>query len=132
MSDCGRDIAALIKKNDIVFINGQMGSGKTTLTACILKNLGVSDRVSSPTYALAHSYQSHHYSIIHHLDCYRIKDGQGFYDLDLDFYLNETCIIEWPEALSATKIKADLDIKIIVDDMGLDFSSRTIIVDIAA
>lgn len=90
--------ATCINKGDIIYLNGQLGAGKTTLTQLLFGYLGVGSRVKSPTYTLVESYQVEGLHL-HHFDLYRLGDPEELYFLGLEHYFNEDaiCVVEWPE-----------------------------------
>jgi len=78
---------------------GSMGVGKTSLIKEIVKQLGVDDVVSSPTFSLVNEYQSRNGETIYHFDFYRIHNEEEALDIGIEdyFYNNDWCFIEWPE-----------------------------------
>lgn len=91
-------IKDLINNYTIFLFNGDMGSGKTTLIKQIVKDIGISENVKSPTFSLVNEYIENDL-IIFHFDLYRINkenelDSIGFYE-----YLDsgKLCFIEWPD-----------------------------------
>ena len=80
---------------------GDMGSGKTTLIKQIIKQLGVDDVVSSPTFSLVNEYSSRKGDTLYHFDFYRIKNEIEALDIGIDdyFYADNYCFIEWPEKI---------------------------------
>ena len=93
------DIVEAIKNTKVVLFYGEMGSGKTTLIKDICKQLGVTDSMSSPTYALVNEYHTKENSTIYHFDLYRIKSIEECLDMGMEEYLysGNYCFIEWPE-----------------------------------
>ena len=85
-------------KHNILLLKGNLGAGKTTFTQFLLKNLGSTDEVSSPTYAIVNEYDSAKGKIFH-FDLYRMKSIEEVYDIGIEEYLDNAylCIIEWPE-----------------------------------
>lgn len=83
----------------IFSFKGEMGAGKTTLIKAICEQLGVSENVSSPSFALVYEYSSPREGIIYHFDLYRIKEKSELFDLGYEDYLysGNLCFIEWPE-----------------------------------
>jgi tRNA threonylcarbamoyladenosine biosynthesis protein TsaE len=82
---------------------GQMGAGKTTLIKAICEELGVTDMINSPTFAIVNEYRSDQtHELIYHFDFYRIKKLEEVYDLGYEdyFYSGALCFIEWPELVS--------------------------------
>ena len=77
-----------------------MGAGKTTFIKAICEELGSTDVITSPTFAIVNEYTlSSHLSTIYHFDLYRIKKMEELYDIGADdyFYSGNPCFIEWPE-----------------------------------
>ena len=85
-------------QHNILLLKGNLGAGKTTFSQFLLKKLGSSDEVSSPTYAIVNEYDSPK-GIIFHFDLYRMKSIDEVYDIGIEEYLDNSflCIIEWPE-----------------------------------
>jgi tRNA threonylcarbamoyladenosine biosynthesis protein TsaE len=94
-----QDIAVAIKDNKVVLFYGEMGAGKTTLIKEICAQLGVTDGMSSPTFALVNEYHTKDNSTIYHFDLYRIKNIEECLDMGMEEYLysGNYCFIEWPE-----------------------------------
>ena len=65
-----QNFSECLKGGETVLLNGDLGAGKTTFTQFLLKELGVEDVVSSPTFAILKSYKGKF--IFHHFDTYRI------------------------------------------------------------
>lgn len=85
-------------KHHILLLKGNLGAGKTTFTQFLLKNLGSTDEISSPTYSIVNEYDSPKGKIFH-FDLYRMKSLAEVYDIGIEEYLDNAflCIIEWPE-----------------------------------
>lgn len=85
-------------QHNILLLKGNLGAGKTTFTQFLLKNLGSSDEVSSPTYAIVNEYHTPKGNVFH-FDLYRMKNIYEVYDIGMEEYLYNAflCIIEWPE-----------------------------------
>ena len=86
-------------KNKLFLFYGEMGSGKTTLIKEIVKQLGVEEVASSPTFSLVNEYHSDKGEIIYHFDFYRIENEEEAFDIGVEeyFYSDHWCFIEWPE-----------------------------------
>ena len=101
----GEKFSERLKPGDIVFLKGQLGSGKTTFTKGIAKGLGILTRIISPTFIVVreHSVESNKKSPIrtlYHLDMYRLKDEKDVMTIDLKDYIEDksaVTVIEWPE-----------------------------------
>ena len=86
-----------ISKGDIITLNGDLGSGKTTFVKGVLKGLSYNQEVTSPTYTLINEYNAL-YNIIH-IDCYREKKIDRWLNIGLMDYFETDGIffIEWAE-----------------------------------
>lgn len=82
----------------VVTITGDLGAGKTTLVQAICRGYGVTEEVTSPTFALVHRYASGR-SPVYHLDLYRLKSPDELTNLGWDEIMGESALvlIEWPE-----------------------------------
>lgn len=98
-------------KKRLVFLYGNLGSGKTTLTQMILHRFGWTGRVKSPSYSLIEPYHIAEQQI-YHLDLYRIQNPEELYFMGLTDLLSENAFffIEWPEVLAETGINAEIKI----------------------
>jgi len=83
----------------IITFHAPMGAGKTTLIKEIVKELGVNDNSSSPTFSLVNEYKTSQDETLYHFDLYRLNSEEEGYDMGLDeyFYSDNWCFIEWPE-----------------------------------
>ncbi len=88
----------LESKYKVLLFHGKMGVGKTTLIKEIVKQLGVNDNVSSPTFSLVNEYHSLNNEIIYHFDFYRIEEEEEAMDIGIEeyFYSGNWCLVEWP------------------------------------
>ena len=91
-------IIAVVKNKTLLFY-GEMGVGKTTLIKEICKQLGVLDKISSPTFSLVNEYQTATNDAVYHFDFYRISDEYEALDMGIEEYLDthNWCLIEWPQ-----------------------------------
>lgn len=105
------EIASKLKGTELIFLNGELGAGKTTFTKSLFKALQVNELVNSPTFAILKQYQSK-YGKITHIDAYRIESVEDIYD---EFYTNNIRVVEWSNNLKDIDIKPNLiiDIKVI-------------------
>jgi len=83
-----------------VFLEGELGAGKSTLARSVLRSMGWTGSVRSPSYALAHAYPTPR-GLVHHLDLYRIRSLDEALGLDLDPFASDgsICLVEWPDRL---------------------------------
>lgn len=89
----------LISDRNVVALYGSMGVGKTTLIREICDQMGVQERVSSPSFAIVNVYNRENGEQINHFDFYRIKKIEEAYDFGYEeyFFSGNLCLIEWPE-----------------------------------
>lgn len=85
----------------IVLFYAEMGMGKTTLIKELVKQLGVNDVTSSPTFSLVNEYLSGTGEKVFHFDFYRINNEEEAYDIGIEdyFYSDAWCFIEWPSSI---------------------------------
>lgn len=98
--DAARQFIAAMGDNTVFAFYGKMGAGKTTFIKAVCEELGVSDAIASPTFAIVNEYRSDQGGeLIYHFDFYRIKKLEEVYDLGYEdyFYSGALCFIEWPE-----------------------------------
>lgn len=98
-----------------------MGAGKTTFIKAICEELGSTDVITSPTFAIVNEYTlSSHLSTIYHFDLYRIKKMEELYDIGADdyFYSEIPCFIEWPEMAESALPDETIKITIVPQDNG--------------
>ncbi len=102
-------LASALQPNSCVHLRGQLGSGKTTLARGMLRALGYSGAVKSPTYTLVESYHLAQFTL-HHFDLYRLSDPEELELLGMRDYFDAqaACLIEWPERGAALLPPADI------------------------
>lgn len=115
-------IIEILPENGVVAFFGAMGAGKTTLIKEIASQLGVTDTITSPTFALVNHYSAASGRTIYHFDFYRIDRIEEAFDLGYEeyFYGGNLCLIEWPEKIEALLPPDTLRIEITVhpEDRG--------------
>ena len=104
---CARRLAGHLKAGDIVFLQGELGSGKTTFVKGLAQAFKVNlKQVNSPTFVLMNYYKGK--LPIYHFDLYRLESPQEIATLDFDEYLygQGITVIEWSERLDKHNFKA--------------------------
>lgn len=86
------------KGSNVVYLTGDLGSGKTTLSQCWLRHLGIDGAIPSPTYNILNEYESKNGLYIH-ADLYRISDPEELIYLDAREWRERASLIliEWPD-----------------------------------
>ncbi|MCM1301767.1 MAG: tRNA (adenosine(37)-N6)-threonylcarbamoyltransferase complex ATPase subunit type 1 TsaE [Alistipes senegalensis] len=109
------DVAA---DRSVVVFRGEMGAGKTTLIREIAAQLGCTDTVTSPTFAIVNQYKGADDRTVYHFDFYRIDDPREAYDLGYEeyFYSGDLCLVEWPEKIEPLLPDDVVTVRIAVDD----------------
>ena len=95
-------VAQVLGPGDVVVLSGEVGTGKTTFVRAAARSLGVTDRVTSPTYQLARNYEGlkdGRRVTVNHMDLYRLEGIEDRDALELEDYLEPDAVtfIEWAE-----------------------------------
>jgi tRNA threonylcarbamoyladenosine biosynthesis protein TsaE len=95
-------VARMLEPGDVVVLSGAVGAGKTTFVRAAALALGVTDRVTSPTYQLARGYEGlkdGRRMVVNHMDLYRLEGIEDRDVLELDDYLEPEAVtfIEWAD-----------------------------------
>lgn len=96
--DFGQHLAQYAESLSVIFLEGDLGAGKTTLVRGFLKGMGHDGFVRSPTYTLVEPYLHTHKKPVYHFDLYRIKSPEELEFIGLRDYLipQNLCLFEWP------------------------------------
>lgn len=123
--ELGRKIGRLLKKGDIIAMQGTLAAGKTTITKGIAESLGISDTITSPTFCLISEYEGN--MPLYHMDVYRLEGTDDFENLGTDdmLYGEGVSIIEWSEKIMDALPKKTIILKIEPHDDG----TRTITIE---
>lgn len=96
----GMRLGAIIQDRDLICLEGDLGSGKTTFVQGLAAGWGSLDQVSSPTFVLVNLYRHPFGKRLYHVDAYRLNSSEEAEDLDLDAMLaSGSMVIEWAERI---------------------------------
>ena len=119
--DAARQFVQAMGDNTVFAFYGKMGAGKTTFIKAVCEELGVSDVITSPTFAIVNEYRSDKGGeLIYHFDFYRIKKLEEVYDMGYEdyFYSGALCFIEWPELVEELLPGQTIKVTIVEEDNG--------------
>lgn len=125
--EIGKKIGSLLKKGDILAMQGTLAAGKTTITKGIAESLGVTDVITSPTFCLISEYEGK--IPLYHFDVYRLEGSEDFINLGAEdmIYGDGVSIIEWSEKIMDELPSSTIIIRIETDSS--DNSSRKITIE---
>lgn len=116
IADSAREFISQIGDRKIFAFYGAMGAGKTTFVKALCEEMGVTDTVNSPTFAIVNEYDTPSGCPIYHFDFYRIKRLAEVYDMGYEdyFYGRGLCFIEWPELVE--ELLPEETVKVIIEE----------------
>ena len=104
-----KSIATQLQRGDLVFLSGDLGTGKTTFAQAAIRTMGFKGVVNSPTFTLVEVYQTDYGELVH-LDLYRLESLTELENIGIRDYLDSQsiCLIEWPQKGSGLLPAADM------------------------
>lgn len=110
-----RSFAKELKGGEVICLNGDLGVGKTAFVQGLVKALGVTEPISSPTFTIVNCYEGN--MPIYHFDVYRIEDCDEMYEIGFEEYVysNGITLIEWSEKIEEILPKNRIEIVISKD-----------------
>lgn len=109
----GAILAQRLQGGEIIAYTGDLGAGKTAFTRGLARGLGITERVTSPTFNIVNEYDSGRLPLFH-FDMYRLGSSDELYDIGWEDYLSRggVCAVEWSEivadAIEGNVIRVDL------------------------
>ena len=111
--DAGASLAARLEPGSVIAFTGDLGAGKTAFTRGLARGLGVTERVTSPTFTIVNEYEGGRLPLFH-FDMYRLGSSDELFDIGWEDYLcrGGVCAVEWSEniegALEEDAIRVDI------------------------
>lgn len=96
--ELGQRLGERLEPGAVVAFTGDLGAGKTAFTRGLARGLGVTERVTSPTFTIVNEYEGGRLPLFH-FDMYRLSSSEELYDIGWEDYLarNGVCAVEWSE-----------------------------------
>lgn len=115
----GKLLGQTLGERALVFLEGELGAGKTTLTRGILRSAGFDGAVKSPTYTLVEPYELPS-KLIYHFDLYRLSDPEELEYLGFRDYLTAPALVlvEWPSKGAGLLPQSDISVRLQIDGRG--------------
>lgn len=115
----GAALARVLQPGLSIWLCGDLGAGKTTLTRGLLRELGFGGRVKSPTYTLVELYPFSSFNL-YHFDLYRFVDPDEWAEAGFREYFSDTslCLVEWPEKGGDLLPSPDIRIHLEIPESG--------------
>ena len=100
--DLGSVLGHLLDGHEVIGLEGELGTGKTSLIQAIGRALGVTAPITSPTFTLVNEYRGRD-ATIYHVDLYRLRSTEEIVQAGIDgcFYADGICLVEWAEKARA-------------------------------
>ena len=117
--ELGARLAVALQPGLCVWLRGDLGAGKTTLSRGLLQGLGYTGKVKSPTYTLVEPYVISGLNL-YHFDLYRFVDPEEWDAAGFREYFNahSVCLVEWPDKAGDLLPQPDLDVLLTPDGYG--------------
>ena len=134
LNERGQEVSALeilkaCAPHRVFAFDGQMGAGKTTFIKHLCEQMGTTDVVNSPTFAIVNVYdvEQPYKGEVYHFDCYRLKDIREAMDFGAEEYLysGNYCFVEWPHIIEPLLPDDTVWVKIAPQENG----DRSLIID---
>jgi len=122
--EIGRKLGMLFTGGEVIALNGELGAGKTAFTKGIALGLGISEYITSPTFALVNEYEGR--VPLYHFDVYRISDEDELVEIGFEDYIygNGVSVVEWSSL--TPHIIPENRVEVIIEKISGDVEKRSI------
>ncbi len=122
----GSEMGSCVDGGTTIYLVGTLGAGKTTFCRGLLRGLGYSGSVKSPTYTLVEPYKFFDFDV-YHFDLFRLSDPEELEYIGIRDYFNNgsLCVVEWPNRGEGFIAKPDLRIEFLVSGKGRTATMRS-------
>ena len=109
----GMRLGELLDGGELILLNGQLGTGKTTFTQGLAQGMGIPAQINSPTFTLLKEYTAQKGPALYHFDLYRLDDPEEILDLGFEEYFSSAgvSVVEWAEKANLYWPTDHLDIR---------------------
>ena len=123
----GAKVASCLKGGEIIYLKGELGTGKTTFVRGALHELGFTGNVKSPTFTIVEPYSIDNH-VIYHFDLYRLDDPEELESLGIRDYCDgqSICFFEWPEKGGNLLPNADINLLLSYTEEGRNVELKAI------
>ncbi len=103
----GEALATTLSPGTVIAFTGDLGAGKTAFTRGLARGLGISERVTSPTFTIVNEYEGGRLPLFH-FDMYRLESSEELFDIGWEDYLRRggVCAVEWSEKVADALVGA--------------------------
>ncbi|MDT8392163.1 MAG: tRNA (adenosine(37)-N6)-threonylcarbamoyltransferase complex ATPase subunit type 1 TsaE [Lentisphaeria bacterium] len=132
----GKRLAAVLPVGVTVSLRGDLGTGKTVFSRGFARGLGITEPVTSPTFAVVQEYACPDGRWLYHLDMYRITDEDAALAFGVDEFLfpkDAVSLVEWPERIEGLLIPGagQRHVPVVIEHAGGDIRHITLPADLA-
>jgi len=125
--EIGAKVASCLQGGEVIYLKGELGTGKTTLVRGALNKLGFVGNVKSPTYTIVEPYSIDNH-VVYHFDLYRLNDPAELESLGIRDYCDgqSICFFEWPEKGGNLLPNADINLLLSYTEEGRNVELKAI------
>ena len=127
-TDIGAKVSSCLQGGEVIYLKGELGTGKTTFVRGMLNGLGFTGNVKSPTYTIVEPYSVNNH-VIYHFDLYRLDDPEELESLGIRDYCDgqSICFFEWPEKGGNLLPNADINLELayLGNTREVEFTSKS-------